>query len=85
VALHQREIWFRPPDDVPHRDGPRGPRQAHAASASTGGGDQAMRERADELSLRIAQSLWYGYQLNESPDLLPDTLQRGAFEAGGQS
>jgi hemoglobin len=47
--------------------------------------NQAMRERADELSLRIAQSLWYGYQLNESPDMLPNTLQRRAFEAGDQS
>ena len=47
--------------------------------------NQAMRERADELSLRIAQSLWYGYQLSGSPDMLPLTLQRRAFEAGGRS
>ena len=40
-----------------------------------------MRERADELSLRIAQSLWYGYQLNGSPDMLPQTLKRGDSEA----
>ena len=43
--------------------------------------NQAMRERADELSMRIAQSLWYGYQLNGTPDMLPQTLKRGASEA----
>lgn len=30
--------------------------------------NQAMRERADELAERIAQSLWYGYQLYRQPD-----------------
>ena len=34
----------------------------------------AMRERADELALRIAQSLWYGYQLYRNPDPLPGQL-----------
>ena len=30
--------------------------------------NEAMRERADELAERIAQSLWYGYQLYRKPD-----------------
>lgn len=33
-----------------------------------------MRERADELAGRIAQSLWYGYQLNRNPDALPGDI-----------
>jgi hemoglobin len=34
----------------------------------------ALRERANDLSLRIAQSLWYGYQMNRQTDALPLTL-----------
>ncbi len=39
----------------------------------------AMRERADELSGRIAQSLWYGYQLHGEPDVLPESFASGAL------
>ena len=36
----------------------------------------AMRERAQFLALRIAQSLWYGYQLHRKPDeVLPAGLK----------
>ena len=34
----------------------------------------ALRDRANELALRIAQSLWYGYQMNRQPDALPLAL-----------
>jgi len=34
----------------------------------------ALRERADELAQRIAQSLWYGYQMHRDPDRLPEDL-----------
>ncbi len=34
----------------------------------------ALRERANDLALRIAQSLWYGYQMNRHPDSLPMSL-----------
>lgn len=34
----------------------------------------ALRERADALARRIAQSLWYGYQLHRDPDRLPEEL-----------
>jgi hemoglobin len=34
----------------------------------------AMRERANELAGRIAQSLWYGYQLHREPDGLPQSV-----------
>lgn len=38
--------------------------------------NSAMRERADELAGRIAQSLWYGYRLHRNPDeVLPPGLQ----------
>ena len=33
-----------------------------------------MRERANELARRIAESLWYGYQLNRDSDALPQAL-----------
>ena len=36
--------------------------------------NRAMAERAVELSQRIAQSLWYGYQLHREPDRLPAGL-----------
>lgn len=35
----------------------------------------ALRERADELARRIAQSLWYGYQMHHQPERLPDDLR----------
>lgn len=34
----------------------------------------ALRERANQLSSRIAESLWYGYQLNRGSDQLPRNL-----------
>ena len=34
----------------------------------------ALRERANDLALRIAQSLWYGYQLQHHPERLPGEL-----------
>ena len=36
--------------------------------------NRAMAARAVELSQRIAQSLWYGYQLYREPERLPDQL-----------
>jgi len=33
-----------------------------------------MRERANELAHRIAESLWYGYQLGQGNDALPEPL-----------
>jgi len=40
--------------------------------------NQAMAERAVELSQRIAQSLWYGYQLHREPDRTPASLRQRA-------
>jgi len=40
--------------------------------------NQAMAERAVELSQRIAQSLWYGYQLQREPDRMPSSLPQRA-------
>lgn len=37
--------------------------------------NRPMGERAIEFSQRIAQSLWYGYQLHREPDRIPDDLQ----------
>jgi len=34
----------------------------------------AMRERANELAQRIAESLWYGYQMSRRGDALPEPL-----------
>jgi hemoglobin len=34
----------------------------------------ALQERANDLSMRIAQSLWYGYQMSRQADVLPSTL-----------
>ena len=34
----------------------------------------AMRERADDLASRIAESLWYGYQLSRQADPLPEAV-----------
>ncbi len=40
--------------------------------------NRAMAERAVELSQRIAQSLWYGYQLQREPDEMPASLPQRA-------
>lgn len=37
-------------------------------------GNEAMAARASELAGRIAESLWYGYQMSRSPDQLPGAL-----------
>jgi hemoglobin len=37
-------------------------------------GNAALQSRADELAERIAQSLWYGYQLHHRPGQLPRDL-----------
>ena len=34
-------------------------------------GNPGLRARADDLAARIAQSLWYGYQMNDTPDRIP--------------
>lgn len=39
--------------------------------------NRAMGERADAMAQRIAQSLWYGYQMSRQPDALPQDLTRG--------
>lgn len=36
--------------------------------------NQAMREQADNAAQRIAQSLWYGYQMSRNGDRLPADL-----------
>lgn len=35
-------------------------------------GNPALRERADDLAARIAQSLWYGYQMSRAPECIPE-------------
>ena len=40
--------------------------------------NRPMAKRAGELSQRIAQSLWYGYQLHREPDQMPASLPRRA-------
>jgi hemoglobin len=40
--------------------------------------NRAMADRAVELSQRIAQSLWYGYQLQRGPACLPASLPQHA-------
>ncbi len=35
-------------------------------------GNPSLRARADELAERIAQSLWYGYQMSREPDRIPE-------------
>ncbi|CAB3785175.1 Group 3 truncated hemoglobin ctb [Pararobbsia alpina] len=37
-------------------------------------GNAAMRDRADMLAPRIAESLWYGYQMYNNPSSLPRDL-----------
>jgi hemoglobin len=34
----------------------------------------ALRDRAKDLAGRIADSLWYGYQLGRHPEAVPETL-----------
>ncbi len=41
-------------------------------------GNAAMSQRADEMAQRIAQSLWFGYQLHRRPDQSPSALQPAA-------
>jgi hemoglobin len=36
--------------------------------------NEAMRERANDLAGRVADSLWYGYQLSRQPAQLPEEL-----------
>lgn len=40
--------------------------------------NRAMAERASELSQRIAQSLWYGYQLHREAGRMPASLAQRA-------
>ena len=37
----------------------------------------AMREQADAMARRIAQSFWYGYQLSRDPERIPKQLMPG--------
>jgi hemoglobin len=37
--------------------------------------NQAMGEQAFAMAKRVAQSLWYGYQIGNHPDQLPSELQ----------
>lgn len=37
----------------------------------------AMREHADAMARRIAQSFWYGYQLSRDPERIPQQLALG--------
>lgn len=39
--------------------------------------NRAMGEHAYLMAQRIAQSLWYGYQLSRNPDVSPETLALG--------
>jgi len=39
--------------------------------------NQAMATHAVDMAERIAQSLWYGYQLNRAPDIAPTGLGHG--------
>lgn len=36
-----------------------------------------LREQANIAATRIAQSLWFGYQMRANPDVLPTTLPSG--------
>ena len=38
----------------------------------------ALRERANDLAQRIAESLWYGYQLHNRPQQFPKGLEAAA-------
>ena len=39
--------------------------------------NRAMGEQAYETAQRIAESLWYGYQISRRPETLPTELQHG--------
>ena len=39
--------------------------------------NRAMGEQAYETAQRIAESLWYGYQLSRRPETVPTELQHG--------
>ena len=39
--------------------------------------NRAMAEAADRMAGRIAQTLWYGYQLSHQPDAQPSALAHG--------
>jgi hemoglobin len=39
--------------------------------------NRAMGEYADAMAQRIAQSLWYGYQMSHRPEALPSDLAHG--------
>ena len=39
--------------------------------------NQTMREHADAMARRIAQSFWYGYQLSRDPERIPQQLVPG--------
>lgn len=41
---------------------------------TAGLGNPAMQARADEMAERIAQSLWYGYQIHRRPGQFPQDL-----------
>ncbi|MDO8280470.1 MAG: group III truncated hemoglobin [Burkholderiaceae bacterium] len=43
--------------------------------------NRAMGETAYAMAQRIAQSLWYGYQMSQQPDALPKPLGLGAAAA----
>lgn len=39
--------------------------------------NQAMAARACEMARRVAESLWYGYQISRQPDVIPRDLAHG--------
>ena len=39
--------------------------------------NQAMAQRTCEMAQRVAQSLWYGYQISRQPDAIPQDLAQG--------
>jgi hemoglobin len=39
--------------------------------------NERLRERATALAQRIAQSLWYGYQMHRDPDRVAEDLSHG--------
>jgi hemoglobin len=39
--------------------------------------NERLRERATALAQRIAQSLWYGYQMHRDPDRVAEELSHG--------
>ncbi|HEY0858219.1 MAG TPA: group III truncated hemoglobin [Albitalea sp.] len=61
---------------LPELDASRFERWLQLFHATTAGlANVALRERADELARRIAQSLWYGYQMHHQPRRLPEDLR----------